>query len=54
MDPDVDEHWTQAGLPAMMAVEQALGKGGFTRKDLEASEPGWNRDKAKDLQSVLS
>ena len=46
LDPEDDDHWTKAGLPALVAVEDALGKAGATRKDVDAAIPGWNREKA--------
>lgn len=46
LDPENDAHWTKAGLPALSAVEEAYGRAGVTRKDVEAAMPGWNRDAA--------
>ena len=46
LNPDNSDHWTQAGLPKLSAVEEAMGTAGVTRKDVEASAPGWNRDQA--------
>lgn len=52
LDPENSKHWVQTGvhkgLPKLSAVEQAYGKSGLTRQDLEAALPGWNRDKALD------
>jgi len=45
LDPEEDEHWTQAGLPAMDAVEARLGQN-CTRADVSAAIPGFDRDKA--------
>lgn len=54
LDPEVDDHWTGAGKPAMAAVEEAYGETGITRADVEAAAPGWNRDKAQQeaLQNI--
>lgn len=50
LDPTVDEHWVATGAhkgkPKLSAVEDALGKAGLTRQDIEAAIPGWTRDKA--------
>jgi hypothetical protein len=50
LDPDVDEHWVQTGAhkgkPKLSAVEDAYGKAGLTRQDLESAIPDWSRDKA--------
>lgn len=46
LDPENDEHWTGAGLPKVDAVDNARGRAGTTRKDVEAACPGYNRDKA--------
>jgi len=47
LDPDNDEHWTGAGLPAMAAVEAAYGSTDITRKQVEAELPNWNREMAQ-------
>ncbi len=53
LDPENDDHWTAMGLPKVDAVEQAYGKAGVTRADINAVFPdGWNRDTA--LESVLN
>lgn len=52
LDPDVSDHWTEAGLPKVAAVEAGSGVVGVTRKDIEAAMPGWNRDKA--LEKALA
>lgn len=50
LDPENDEHWVRtgaaAGKPKLAAVEEAFGRAGLTRQDLEAALPGWDRDKA--------
>jgi hypothetical protein len=46
LDPSNDEHWTAAGLPMILALEQSLGQTGIMRKDVDAVLPGWNREKA--------
>jgi len=52
LDPAVDTHWTAAGLPAMAAVEEALGDTGFTRADVSAAAPEWDREKAAELKDI--
>lgn len=44
LDPKNDDHWTQKGLPSIQAVEQALGGGQVTRKEIEAAIPGFSRE----------
>ena len=48
LDPEVDSHWVMTGAhkgkPKLQAVEDAYGKAGLTRQDIEAAAPGWNRD----------
>ena len=50
LDPENDEHWVKhgaaKGLPKLNAVEEAYGRAGLTRQDLDAAIPGWNREKA--------
>jgi hypothetical protein len=50
LDPDVNSHWVmtgvQKGKPKLQAVEDAYGKAGLTRQDLEAAAPGFDRDAA--------
>lgn len=46
LDPSNDEHWTEAGLPAILAIEAAYGGTGITRKDVAAVLPNWNRQSA--------
>lgn len=50
LDPNNDDHWVKhgaaKGLPKLNAVEEAYGKAGLTRQDLEGAMPGWNRQKA--------
>lgn len=50
LDPNNDAHWVRtgsaAGKPKLSAVEEAYGRAGLTRQDIEASMPGWSRDKA--------
>lgn len=53
LDPEDDAHWTKGGLPAVLAVEDALGETGFNRRDLDAAMPGWNRDKARDFRETM-
>lgn len=43
LSPDVNENWTDEGLPSVSAVENASGVPGVLRKDIEAALPGWTR-----------
>lgn len=52
LDPAADTHWTAAGLPAMAAVEEALGDTGFTRADVSAAAPEWDRVKAAEVKDI--
>lgn len=49
LDPESDDAWTSAGLPAVSAVEKAYGSGAVTRKMIEEVAPGFNRAKAREL-----
>lgn len=42
LDKDNDEHWTQAGLPEVAAVKEALGAD-VTRKQIEEAAPDAKR-----------
>ena len=44
LDHDNDEHWTQAGLPSMDAVEALVGDDTITRSDVESASPGFVRN----------
>jgi hypothetical protein len=46
LDPDNDAHWSEEGLPAMAAIEQAMESTGILRAEVEASAPGHNREEA--------
>lgn len=50
LDPEVDSHWVMTGAmkgkPKLQAVEEAFGKAGLTRQDIDAALPGWDRDTA--------
>jgi hypothetical protein len=46
LDAAEDSHWTKAGLPAIVAVEQAYGSTDVTRALIEAAKPGWTREQA--------
>lgn len=48
LDPDRDDHWTKDGLPAMEAVEAALGVRAsvLTRDDVDAAAPDFRRPPA--------
>ncbi len=52
LDPEEDTHWVMKGAhkgkPKLSAVEEAYGKAGLTRGDLEMAVPGWDRTKAWD------
>ena len=52
LDPDVDSHWVMTGAhkghPRLQAVEDAYGKAGLTRQDIEAAMPGYNRGAASE------
>jgi hypothetical protein len=52
LDPDVDGHWVMTGAhkgkPKLQAVEDAYGKAGLTRQDIEAAMPGYSRDAASE------
>ncbi len=52
LDPDVDSHWVMTGAhkgkPKLQAVEDAYGKAGLTRQDIEAAMPGYNRGAASE------
>lgn len=52
LDSQKPMHWTAAGLPAMLAVEQAYGDTGFTRADVNAAAPDWDREKAAELKDL--
>lgn len=46
LDPEVDEHWTQAGLPALAAITQAYGNPDVTRKEVDVI--AWDRAGARE------
>jgi hypothetical protein len=46
LDPKNEAHWTKTGAPALMAVENMLGGGHVTRKEIETAIPGFNREVA--------
>ena len=46
LDPENDDHWTEAGLPSMAAVEERVGSKDIKRADVAAAMPDWDRDKA--------
>jgi hypothetical protein len=52
LDPDVDSHWVMTGAhkgkPKLQAVEDAYGKAGLTRQDVEAAMPNYSRDVASE------
>lgn len=55
LDPAESSQWVStgahAGKPKLLAVEEAYGRAGLTRQDVEAAIPGWNRDLA--LETAL-
>ena len=46
LDHNNDKHWTEAGLPAMAAIEQAMESTGILRSEVEAAAPDHNREEA--------
>ncbi len=52
LNPDVDSHWVMTGAhkgkPKLQSVEDAYGKAGLTRQDIEAAMPGYNRGAASE------
>ena len=57
LDPDVDGHWVMTGAhkgkPKLQAVEDAYGKAGLTRQDIEAAMPSYNRGAASEAALAL-
>jgi hypothetical protein len=49
LDPENDKHWTETGLPAMAAIEQAAKSTGIIRSEVEEAAPGHNREAAYTL-----
>lgn len=47
LNPDVPEHWTDAGLPRISTIAEATSLAEINRKDVENALPGWNRDVAR-------
>lgn len=47
LDPANDEHWTNAGLPAVNAVSDAVGEN-VSRQQIAEAYPGYDRAKAED------
>ncbi len=50
LNPEVDDHWVATGAhkdkPRLSAVEDAYGKAGLSRQDIEVALPGYNRKAA--------
>jgi hypothetical protein len=50
LDPSNNDHWVMTGAhkgkPKLSAVEEAFGRAGLTRQDLEAAFSGFNRERA--------
>lgn len=55
LNPEIDTHWVMTGahkgMPKLSAVEDAYGRAGVTRQDIEAAIPNWNRERA--VETVL-
>ena len=51
LDPNNDDHWTKAGIPALLAVEEAVGRSGTTRQDVESAARGYTRELALAAQT---
>ena len=47
LDPNKDEHWTEAGKPAMAAVEGIMEDDRVTRADVERLAPKYDREVAE-------
>lgn len=48
LDPELDDHWTKDGQPAMSAVEKLYGSSAITRADVRAAAPEFSREKARE------
>lgn len=46
LDPENDEHWTDAGLPAVEAVRQLSGNDDVSRQDIKSLAPKLTREEA--------
>lgn len=53
LDPENDKHWTQAGLPAISAIVEAIGSGEVTRADIKEVAPDWTRDMSREERNLL-
>jgi hypothetical protein len=53
LDPEVDENWTDNGLPAVSAVVAVLNDPSIGRKDITGAAPGWNRAKAREQAALF-
>ncbi len=51
LDPNNKDHWTKAGIPALLAVEEAVGRAGTTRQDVESAARGYTREVAQAAQT---
>lgn len=47
LDPEIDDHWTPDGFPAISAVESLTGEGGVTRDAIDAVAMGYTREHAR-------
>ena len=48
LDHDNDDHWTEAGLPSMNAIEELLGDVKVTREDVNAVDSEFKRNPKSD------
>lgn len=51
LDPGNDDHWTNAGLPAVGAVSELAGEN-VTRQQIGEAYPGFDREKANNAKSA--
>lgn len=52
LSPEIDNNWTDEGLPSVDAIAEASKVITVTRKDIEAAVPGFNRAKALAAQAA--
>ncbi len=50
LDPGLEDHWTQAGLPKLEVLQNFIGEV-VTREDIEEASPGFKRDSV-DLNDI--
>ena len=51
LDPENDDHWTDAGIPKMAAVEIIYGSSDILRDHVDQVLPGFTRDAALELKT---